>query len=529
MTTITAPAPGAQMVKLDGREFWSTGGKVIRFIETLCVFTNGKWTGDRFLLQPWQKRLLYELFEVDARTGLRIYRRALIGIPRKNGKTELAAALGLYLMLADGEKSAQVYCAAGNEEQADYVFQAAKAMCELDGAPLQQLVKVEAARLTSNTDPRSYFQRLSSKGKTKHGANIHGVIFDELHVWGVGEGEELWSALTTGSAARDQPMQIAITTAGTELEESRCGAMYQMGRAIERGEIEAGTFFFRWWQAPDECDYRDEEMWRVANPNYGVSVNAAFLQGELEGTNAVNGKRAGAISESMFRRLYLNQWVDYAEAPWIHREQVQACRVEPFTLRPGVATWLGIDLSRSRDSTAVASGQLWEADRPCGHEGAPCLYVTVRVWERPRRLDGQFDESWRVPLDEVRQHIRDQNAGLTVVMNTFDPYGSTLMQIDLTNEGMPCEGMHQQGLKRSSAAAGMYDLIIQGRFHYHQEVVERHIMNATLKLIGEDGYYLQKRKAGKVMDAAQACSQVVYGTQQHQETTASYHVYELDF
>lgn len=513
MTTaaLKPPCPGAERVRVEGREYWSTGGMVIEFVEGYCVFTNGRWTGSPFVLQAWQKRLLYELFEVDPVTGLRRYRRALIGIPRKNGKTELAAALGLYLMLADGEKSAQIYCAAANEDQADMVFQAAKAMCEIEGAPLGGMVRVEVSQITSLDDPRSFFKRLSSKGRTKHGLNVHGVIFDELHAWGMGEHDELWNALTTASAAREQPLQIAITTAGTDLDDSRCGGLYKLGRAIERGEIEPGTLFFRWWQAPDGCDYRDPEMWRVANPNYGISVGDSFLRGELEGTNIVDGKTAGAISESVFRRLYLNQWVDYGDAPWVHREQLVACRVAPFELRPGIPTWTGIDLSRSKDSTAVAAGQWWEGERPCGHDGPPCLYVTARTWERPRRPDGQFDEAWRVPLPDVRQHIRDLNVAFDVQMNTFDPYGSTLMRQDFEAERIACEGMHQQGAGRTAAASGMYDLIVQQRLHYHQDAIEEHIMNATLKVIG-DGYYLQKRRAGKVMDAAQAVSQVVYGT-----------------
>lgn len=486
---------------------------MIRFIEKLCIFTNGKWTGSPFVLQPWQRKLLYELFEVDPETGLRRYRRALIGLPRKNGKTELAAAIALYLMLADGEKSSQNYCAAGNEEQADMVFQAAKTMCEHEGAPLRALVKVETGRLTSLDDPRSFFQRLSSKGATKHGLNIHGVVFDELHVWGVGQHDELWSALTTGSASRDQPLQIAITTAGSDLEESRCGDLYQLGRAIEAGEAQDENFFFRWWQAPDDCDYRDEAMWKLASPNYGVSVNANFLKGELSGTNIVNGKRRGAVSEADFRRLYLNQWVEFGASPWVQREQIQACRVKAFTLSTGLPTWVGVDLSRSIDSTAVAWGQWLDGEeRSCGHIGEPCLYVKAEAWERPRKGDGSYDVNWQVPLPLVRQSIRDKNAEMSVETNVFDPYGATLMTLDLAAEGITCETMTQQGVRRSSAATGMYDLIVQCRLHYDQDIVERHVMNATVKSTGVDGYYLQKRKAGKVMDVAQAISQVVYGT-----------------
>lgn len=496
------PCHGAQRVTLDGREFWSTGGKVIRFIETFCLLSNGRWTGERFILMPWQKRLLFELFEVNGVTGIRRYRRALIGLPRKAGKTELLAAILLYLMLADGERSSANYCAAASEDQADMVFEAAKRMCELEDAPLGELVSVEQSKLTSKADPYSFLQRLTAKGRTKHGLNIHGCGLDELHAWMAGEGDELWAALNTGSAARSQPMQIAITTAGLDLEESRCGQMYLLGRAIERGEVDDGGFFFRWWQAPEGMDYRDPEYPRLASPSYGHTTAEGFYEGELS-----------SVPESVFRRLYGNEWVDYGASPWVTREQLRACRVPAFLHEYQAPTWIGVDLSRSIDSTAVAWGQWMNGDeRPCGHTGEACLYVKVKTWERPRKPDGKFDDEWQVPLDDVRQFIRDLNAEFSVAVNVFDPYGAQLMVLDLEGEGLTCELMHQQGMKRSAAATGMYDLIVAERFHFDQDVMQTHILNATIKETGEDGYYLQKRRKGKIMDAAQAASHVVYGT-----------------
>lgn len=473
-----------------------------------------KWIGKPFRLQPWQKQMLYELFEVNPVTGRRRYRRALIGIPRKNGKTELAAAIALYLLLADGEPSAQIYCAAASEEQADFVFEAAKRMCTIEGVPLVELVAPEATRLSSKADPYAFFQRLSSKGATKHGSAPHGVIFDELHAWMTGQADELWDALTTGSGARDQPLQIAITTAGRDLEMSRCGGLYQHGRAMERGDEEDDSFFFRWWQAPDGCDYRDPEMWRIANPNYGVTVNEEFLKGELAGTNVTDGQRHGAITEAAFRRLYLNQWVEYEDKAWVTREQIQACRVPGFEHRQRLATWVGVDLSETRDSTAVDAGQWWEGEnRPCGHTGEPCLYVRVRTWKQPRDKDGRLVEDWEVPQAEVKQHIRDLNAELDVLTNVFDPWHSKLMRQDLANEGILCEEIWQTGARRSGASASLYDLIVQKRLHYCDDDFEEAVLNATAVATGKDGgYYLAKRRKGRVMDAAMAMVNVVYGT-----------------
>lgn len=497
------PCEGAEPIRIAGRTFWTTGGSVIRFIENYCVLSNGRWTGEPFVLMRWQRKLLYELFEVDAVTGVRRYRRALIGLPRKAGKTELCAAIALYLMLMDGEKSAAIYCAAASEDQADMVFDAAKRMCELDDAPLAQFVDVQVSRLTNKTDPYSFIQRLSSKGRTKHGLNIHGVILDELHAWQVGEGEELWAALNTGSAARKQPMQIAITTAGTDLEESRCGQMYLLGRAIERGDQDDGGFFFRWWQAPEGMDYRDPDYPRLASPSYGHTVDEGFYRAELT-----------SVPEAVFRRLYGNEWVDYGEKPWVSKEQLAECLVGSFELDPAAPTWVGVDLSETRDSTAVDAGQWWEGDtRPCGHIGEPCLYLRSWTWEATRGPDGKPLADWEVPQGEIKQHIRDLNAALNVLSNVFDPWHSRLMRQDLANEGILCEEIWQTGARRSGASASLFDLIASGRLHYCDDAFERACLNATTVATGRDGgYYLAKRKKGRVMDAAMAAVNVVYGT-----------------
>lgn len=513
MSSRKPPVPGAERVRVGRRSFWSTGGTVCAFIERYCVFTNARWTGSPFVLQPWQRKLIYELFEVDERNGLRRYRRALIGVPRKNGKSELAAALALYLMLGDGEKSAQIYCAAGSEEQADLVFEAAKRMCTLDGAPIARLVKIEARRLTSVADPYSYFERLSAKGSTKHGLSPHGVIMDELHVWGMGQADELWDALTTGSGARAQPLQIAITTAGSDLEESRCGGLYKHGKAIESGAEVDDLFFFRWWEAPHGCAIDDVEMWRTANPSWGVTVSEEFLRGELAGTNVGGGNRQGALTEAAFRRLYLNQWIDYGEAPWVTPAQIAACLVPPFELREDVPTWIGVDLSERRDATAVVAGQLWADERrPCGHTGEACLYVRARTWQPPTDQSGRASDEWRVPQPEVKQHIRDLNARLDVVSNIFDPWHSRLMQQDLEGDGLACEEIWQTGVRRAGASAHLYDRISQARVHFCDEVLGQHLLNATVKASGSDGgYYLAKRRKGKLMDAAMSLVNVCYG------------------
>src|SRR5690606_9638222 len=187
--------------------------------------------------------------------------------------------------------------------------------------------------------------------------------------------------------ARPNGLIFAITTAGSDIETSRCGALYKLGRKVERGESTAPAFYFRWWEAPEGCALDDPEAWRVANPSLGYTVDEDYYQNQL-----------GHVPEADFRRLYLNQWVEYAELPWVTQQEIQSCRVDEFEMDTARDTWVGVDLSTARDSTAVAWGQWWDGeDRPCGHTGEPCLYLMVRTWERPILPDGSYDEEWEVP------------------------------------------------------------------------------------------------------------------------------------
>lgn len=503
---------GAERAKLGKRRFWTTGGRVCRFIETLCVFTNGRWTGKPFILLPWQRKLIYELFEIVYDPTLKLwrrrYRRALIGLPRKAGKTELLAALLAYLAWFDGEPSAEVYCAAASEDQADRVFDALRRMCEL--GPLGEFVilpegtRTSQPKITLREDPYSFVQRLTSSGAQKHGLNPHAVGLDELHAWGAGEATELWDALSTGSGARLQPMQIAITTAGTDLDNTRCGVLYRLGRQIEAGEIQDSALFFRWWQAPDGCDYRDPEMWKIASPSYGHTVTPGFYEDELD-----------TVPEAAFRRLYLNQWVEDKTLSWLRPGLWDALEGK-LDFRPDRGTWVGVDLSKQHDPSAVAWGQFDEAD----------LQVAAKVWEAPLLPNGRPDPDWEIPLSEVKEFIRELCRRFRVVTVVYDPYESQLMRQELAAEGIPGEHIWQSGARRAGATAALYELITSGRLrHDGDPTLARHVANAVTKRTGTgEGVYLAHPANGRPMDAAQALVNVVYGTMFAEDDGAS--VYE---
>ena len=188
----------------------SAADRAVEFFERFLVHTKGKWAGHPFTLMDWQRdEIIRPLFGWKRKDGLRKYRTAYIEIPRKNGKSTLSAGIALYLLLADGEFGAEVYSAAGDREQARIVFEDCKAMISLVPALKKRLKTYKNSIIAEGLN--SSYKVLSADADSKHGFNAHAIIFDELHTQ---PNRDLWDVLTTSTGAREQPMVVAITTAG---------------------------------------------------------------------------------------------------------------------------------------------------------------------------------------------------------------------------------------------------------------------------------------------------------------------------
>jgi len=274
----------------------SAGDEVNAWVERNCAHVKGEWQGQAFKLADWQADLGRDLFGTLQRDGRRQYRTALIGVPRKNGKSFWGAAIALRLLFRDGEPGAEVYSAAADRDQAGIVFEMARGMVEAN-PKMSGIAKVYRRSIAV---PRtgSVYKVLSADAYTKHGLSPHGVIFDELHAQ---PNRELWDVLTTGQGARRQPLTVAITTAGAD-RTSVCWELFEYGRKLRAGLIEDPTFFFRWWGALDGDDWRDEATWERANPNLGVSISRDFLRAEARQAEHQPAR------QNTFRRLYCNEW-----------------------------------------------------------------------------------------------------------------------------------------------------------------------------------------------------------------------------
>lgn len=314
----------------------------VSFIECLC-HTKGTWAGKPFELIDWQEKIIRDIFGTLKPNGYRQFNTAYIEIPKKQGKSELAAAVSLLLCCADGEERAEVYGCAADRQQAAIVFDVAADMVRMNPA-LKKRVKILASQKRIIYQPtNSFYQVLSADAYSKHGFNVSGVIFDELHTQ---PNRKLYDVMTKGSGdARTQPLYFLITTAGTDTH-SICYEIHQKALDIMSGRKHDPTFYPVIYGSKESDDWTDPKVWQKANPSLGITVSIDKVKA------AFNSAKENPAEENTFRQLRLNQWVKQS-VRWMPMDKWDACAfpVDERALE-GRVCYGGLDLSSSTDITA---------------------------------------------------------------------------------------------------------------------------------------------------------------------------------
>ena len=316
--------------------------RAVAFIENL-PHTKGVWAGKKFELMAWQEQIIRDLFGIVKQDGYRQFNTAYIEIPKKNGKSELAAAVALYLLCADGEQRAEVYGCAADTSQAAIVFDVAVDMVGMTPA-LNRRIKINKSikRLTY-LPTNSFYQVLSAEAYTKHGLNVHGVVFDELHAQ---PNRQLFDVMTKGSGdARQQPLYFLITTAGNNIE-SICYEQHMKALDIIEKRKKDPTWYPVIFGAPMDADWTDPKVWKKSNPSLGETIKIDKVKAACESAKQNPGE------ENAFRQLRLNQWVKQA-VRWMPMDFWDACawKIDETELE-GRVCYGGLDLSQTTDITA---------------------------------------------------------------------------------------------------------------------------------------------------------------------------------
>ncbi len=316
--------------------------RAVAFIQSL-KHTKGQWAGKPFNLLPWQEQIIRDLFGIIKPSGYRQFNTAYIEIPKKMGKSELAAAVALLLTCGDFEERAEVYGCAADRQQASIVFEVAADMVRMCPA-LNRRVKILASTKRLIFLPtNSFYQVLSAEAYSKHGFNIHGVVFDELHTQ---PNRKLFDVMTKGSGdARTQPLYFLITTAGTDTH-SICYETHQKAKDILEGRKVDKTFYPVIYGADENDDWTDPKVWKKANPSLGETITMEKVRAAFESARQNPGE------ENAFRQLRLNQWVKQA-VRWMPMEKWNACSFDVNSEElEGRVCYGGLDLSSTTDITA---------------------------------------------------------------------------------------------------------------------------------------------------------------------------------
>ena len=407
----------------------------VAFIESLC-HTKGTWAGKRFELMDWQEQIIRDLFGILKPNGYRQFNTAYIEIPKKNGKSELAAAVALLLTCGDGEQRAEVYGAAADRQQASIVFDVAADMVRMCPA-LNKRVKILASQKRLIYEPtNSFYQVLSAEAYSKHGFNVHGVVFDELHSQ---PNRKLYDVLTKGSGdARMQPLFFLITTAGTDTH-SICYEVHQKAQDIIDGRKIDPTFYPVIYGADDTEDWTSPKVWKKCNPSLGETIGMDKVKTACESAKQNPGE------ENSFRQLRLNQWVKQA-VRWMPMDKWDKCAfaVNEEQLE-GRVCYGGLDLSSTTDITAfvLVFPPLDEEDKyiilPYFWIPEDTLDLRVKrdhvpydVWERKGYL--QTTEGNVVHYGYIEKFIEELGKKFNIREIAFDRWGAVQMVQNL--EGM---------------------------------------------------------------------------------------------
>ena len=476
--------------------------RAVRFIEML-PHTKGRWAGKPFWLLPWQEQIIRDIFGVVKEDGTRQFRTAYVEIPKKNGKSELAAAIALYMLYADGEASPEVYGAAADRQQASIVFDVAKRMVEMTPALLKRSKVMGATKRIVNFTNAGFYQVLSAEVGTKHGLNVSALCLDELHAQ---PNRNLFDVLTKGSGdARLQPLYFLITTAGTD-RNSICFEVHNKAKDILKGTRIDPSFYPVLYGLDDADDWGDEENWYKANPSLGYTIQLDRVR------DAYREALTNPAEENVFRQLRLDQWVSSSVA-WIpeHIYDQGDIPIDIDSLK-GRECYCGLDLSSTSDITAfvMVFPPLYEGDKytVVPHFWLPreTLQLRVRrdhvpydVWEKRGLF--HVTEGNVIDYNFVRKTINDLHKDFNIREIGVDRWNATQLITDLEGDGFTMVPIGMGFKDMSPGMKELYKLLLEGKIiHGGNPVLRWMAGNVVAEVDAAENIKPSKKKSTEKID-----------------------------
>lgn len=441
--------------------------RAVTFIQNLC-HTKGKWAGKKFTLLPWQEQIVRDIFGIVKEDGNRQFLTAYVEIPKKNGKSELAAAIALYLLYADHEASAEVYGAACDRNQASIVFDVAKQMVLMSKALDKRSKVMGATKRIVNYTNAGFYQVLSAETGTKHGLNVSGLVFDEIHAQ---PNRHLYDVLTKGSGdAREQPLFFIITTAGND-KNSICYELHTKALDILNGRKKDTSFYPVVYGLSDDEDWNDEANWLKANPSLGHTIGLDRVR------EAYQNALENPAEENVFKQLRLNMWVS-STVTWLpeHIYDKGSSPIDMESLK-GRKCFAGLDLSSTSDITAFV------LVFPPRHDEEPYIvlpyfwlpedtlqlrcrrdHVLYDVWERQGYL--KTTEGNVVHYGFIEAFIEELSTVYNIREIAYDRWNATQMVQNLEGLGLTLVPFGQGYKDMSPPSKELFKLMMEGKVQH---------------------------------------------------------------
>lgn len=476
--------------------------RAVTFIENLC-HTKGKWAGKRFWLLPWQEQLIRDIFGIVKHDGNRQFRTAFVEICKKVGKSELAAAIALYLLYADNEPSAEVYGAAADRQQASIVFDVARQMVEMSPALMKRSKLMSATKRIVNYGNAGFYQVLSAEVGSKHGFSISGLVFDEIHTQ---PNRQLYDVLTKYSSdARQNPLHFIITTAGND-RHSIAFELHTKAIDILEGRRVDPTFYPVVYGLKDDEDWEDEANWYKVNPSLGYTVDIERLR------DAYREAKQNPADEVTFKWLRMNMWVS-STTSWIP-DAIFMKGNEPIDMRllEGRDCYAGLDLSSTGDITAlvlifpprntdekyILVPYFWVPEETIPQR-VKANSVPYDVWEKQGHL--MATEGNVIHYDFIEKFICDLAEKYHILEIAVDRWNATHMIQNLEDAGFTMVPFGQGFASMSTPTKEFYRLLMEGQIvHAGHPVLRWMAGNVVIETDAAENIKVTKAKSKEKID-----------------------------
>jgi phage terminase large subunit-like protein len=474
-------------------EYWfdeKSAQAAVDFFPKYIRFTSAEWSDRQFFLEDWQQdEIIRPVFGWKRKDGTRRFRRCFVWVPRKNGKTELAAGIALLLLIGDAEPAAEIYSIASDKQQAEIVFNKAISMVGKSSGPGELADHLECFKTSIySSELNASFKPLSGSGKGKHGMAASGLVGDEIHEWKNGE---LYQFMHDSESARRQPLEFMISTAGTV--GGYGSEVWEECEKILDGSVEDKETLVVIFAADIDDDWTDENTWYKANPNLGISKKLETMR-----TDA-NRARQSPRLENFFKAYHLNIWSEQSvrwlpidriddtgkKLGWKYCEGPTNWRDLEFALR-GKFCYTGIDLSAIADLTALV--HYFPAQVDIDTPTVLCRFFKPQdLIEEHTKRDRLSYDLWAkngalfatpgnvVDYAFLKKSLYDDAERFDIRGIGVDRYNATQTTIEIAQEGLPIEYFQQGFLSMSPPSKELERLVISnGLRHGGHPILYRH-------------------------------------------------------